>query len=531
MKLISDFKTDAEELTKKIELQNNELKLEINERFNSIANNIPGHIAYINANTLIYEFANNELQKSFGIPLEKIIGSHIIDIIGDENYQFALKYIEEVKKGKPGSYESYFNFSTGKRLCKVNYVPIFGKNNDVVSIGILVYDITEIRHAEQVSKFNQRFNTLADNIPGYIGYINAKTLKYEFVNKAYQKAYGIPYEKIIGSHISDILGEKDYQFALKYIEEAKAGKSVSYENVFKLNTGNRWVRVNYVPEFDENKNVVSIIVNSYDITESKQAELTINQQNKELQQLNADKDRFISVLAHDLRSSFCSAIGFLDLLTENIRQYDISEIEEFIKMIKISAKSTFKLLENILMWVKANSGKIPYEPKKTNFSTICENVISELILTAQTKKIVINHFVGEDIYVYADANMLSAILRNLVSNAIKFTNTDGRISIYAKPHAENITITISDNGVGISPQKLNKMFDITQNISTNGTSNEKGTGLGLLICKELIEKQGGRIWVESELGKGSDFKFTMPLFSKVENIEKVSGNVFVSKIQ
>lgn len=484
---------------------------ENNEKFNSIADNLPAYIAFINANTLTYEFVNNQFQKAFGIPREKIIGCHIKDINSEINFQFAHKYIEEVKAGNPVSYENYYKLSTGNRLIKVNSVPIFGENNTVVSIGVLAYDITAIRHAEQVLEFNQRFNTLADHIPGSIGYINANTLRYEYVNKAFQKAYGIPYEKIIGSHVCEIIGEEKYQFALKYIEEVRAGNSVSYENVFNIDTGNRWLKVNYVPEFDENNNVVSIITNSYDITEAKQAELTISQQNKELQQLNADKDRFVSILAHDLRSPFTSILGLLDLLTENIREYDISKIEEFLDTIKISAQNTFNLLENILTWARSNSGKITFEPKKINLSTICDDVISNLIQTAQTKEISINHFIADDITIYADSNMLSTIFRNLISNAIKFTNNNGKISIYAKPHHTNILISVSDNGVGIDPQTLNKMFDISQNITTTGTSNEKGTGLGLLICKEFVEKNGGKIWVESELGKGSNFKFTMPL--------------------
>lgn len=219
-----------------------------NEKFNSIADNLPGYIAFVNADTLTYEFVNSQFQKAFGIPREKIIGCHLKDIVSERNFEFALKYIEEVKAGTPVSYENYYKLLNGNRLIKVNSVPIFGENNKVVSIGVIAYDITEIRHAEQVLEFNQKFETLANHIPAYIGYINANTLRYEYVNKAFQKAYGIPYEKIIGSHMSEIIGEEKYQFALKYIEEVREGKPVSYENEFNINTGKRWVKVNYVPE-------------------------------------------------------------------------------------------------------------------------------------------------------------------------------------------------------------------------------------------------------------------------------------------
>jgi len=233
--------------------------------------------------------------------------------------------------------------------------------------------------------------------------------------------------------------------------------------------------------------------------------------NSKLSQLNADKDRFIAILAHDLKSPFNSILGFLDLLTENIRKYDIDKIEDFINIINNSAKTTFNLLEDILMWVRANSGKIPFVPQMLNFGTIYNEVIENLKLTANTKSITINHFAKGDIKVFADKNMLNTILRNLVSNSIKFTNINGQIDVYAEKTQTNVIITVSDNGVGIEPETLTKLFEISQKISTEGTANEKGTGLGLLLCKEFVEKHSGKIWVESELGKGSSFKFTMPL--------------------
>ncbi len=247
------------------------------------------------------------------------------------------------------------------------------------------------------------------------------------------------------------------------------------------------------------------------IIENKRSNEIISEQNIELHKINTDKDRFITILAHDLKSPFNSILGFLDLLTKNIRKYDIDKIEKQLSIVNNSAQKTFRLLEDILMWVRANSGKIPYEPQKLNFATICNEVIENLKLTANTKDITINHFATDEITVFADENMLNTVLRNLVSNSIKFTNKSGRIDIYAETNHKIVTITISDNGIGIEPDTLNKIFEISQKTSTDGTENEKGTGLGLLLCKDFVEIHGGTIWVESELGKGSDFKFTIPL--------------------
>ena len=169
------------------------------------------------------------------------------------------------------------------------------------------------------------------------------------------------------------------------------------------------------------------------------------------------------------------------------------------------------------MWVRANSGKISFEPQKLNFGTICTEVIENMRETANTKNITINQFLADEIIIFADKNMLNTVLRNLVSNSIKFTNKNGRIDIYAEANHTNAIIIVSDNGIGIEPDTKNKLFDISQILSTEGTENEKGTGLGLILCKDFVGKHGGKIWVESEVGKGSDFKFTLPLNQEMTN--------------
>jgi signal transduction histidine kinase len=169
------------------------------------------------------------------------------------------------------------------------------------------------------------------------------------------------------------------------------------------------------------------------------------------------------------------------------------------------------LLEDILLWVRANSGKIPYEPEKINLAIISDDVIDILKLNAINKSITINNFVANGITVFADKHMLNTILRNLISNSIKFTTNNGHIDIYAKKNPLNVTITVSDNGIGIKPDTLQNLFESKQTTSTQGTANEKGTGLGLMLCKEFVLKHGGKIWAESELQKGSVFTFTMPL--------------------
>ena len=256
---------------------------------------------------------------------------------------------------------------------------------------------------------------------------------------------------------------------------------------------------------------LTLLMNSvWKVIERKNMELELKEKNQELIELNIDKDRFVSILAHDLKSPFNSILGYLSLLTKNIHKYDIDKIENQINIINNTAQNTFNLLESILMWAHTQSGKINFEPQPLNISNVYNDVMQSLLLNADNKKIAINYAVYEDIKVFADLNMLSTILRNLISNAIKFTNIGGQIHIFVLSLETNVEITISDTGVGIEPENISKLFDYSHVYTSIGTNNEKGTGLGLVLCKEFVEKHGGKIWLKSELGKGSEFKFTIP---------------------
>jgi signal transduction histidine kinase len=246
--------------------------------------------------------------------------------------------------------------------------------------------------------------------------------------------------------------------------------------------------------------------------EKRAAELiNVNKSLEQSIQLNADKNLFISILAHDLRSPFNALLGLSELLLENIQKYDIEEIEKSIILINKSSQNTFELLEDLLKWAGMQSGKLPFNPQKVSFGNVCKEIREILRLYAQAKKIAIYCFDVDNMNIMADIDMLKAIFRNLISNAIKFTNDSGQIDIYAERNQTDVTITISDNGIGIKPENISKLFNISQIHSTTGTAKETGSGLGLVICKEFVERHGGKIWVESEYGKGSNFKFTLPI--------------------
>jgi len=219
----------------------------------------------------------------------------------------------------------------------------------------------------------------------------------------------------------------------------------------------------------------------------------------------------LKILAHDLKQPFNTLLGFSDLLLKNIDKYDKEKIVNQIKIINKTTHKTYHLLEDLLLWSKSQTNKLSFAQQSISLNEICREQIEHIKTHADTKNIIIKYFETDNIQVFADSNMIKTIFRNLILNAVKFTNNNGQINIYAEKNYINAIITISDNGIGIDKNVIPKLWDITEQFTTTGTDGEKGTGFGLILCKEFVEKHGGKIWVESELGKGSDFKFTMPL--------------------
>ncbi len=274
-------------------------------------------------------------------------------------------------------------------------------------------------------------------------------------------------------------------------------------------------KIKFAQQSEENEKLAEELIIA-NLAVALQSELIIAKEKAEeneiqLRELNATKDKLFSIIAHDLRNPFNSILGFSELLIENVKKYEAAETEECLRLISLSAKKTIILLDNLLSWAKSQTGQINYKPEKLILSSIIQDILDISISNAKIKNISLNYMQSGDIKVYADKNMLTTVLRNLISNAIKFTKPGGEIKVFTISEQNQAEISISDNGVGMNDGTRKKLFKISANITTVGTAEEKGSGLGLVLCKEFVEKLGGNIWVESETGKGSDFKFTLPL--------------------
>ena len=237
----------------------------------------------------------------------------------------------------------------------------------------------------------------------------------------------------------------------------------------------------------------------------------IELQRDELEKANITKNRFFSIIAHDLKNPFHSILGFTDLLIKNYDEFDDCRKQEFLRLINESSQFANNLLDNLLYWARTQTDRIKYSPIRFDLHSLVNEIQQMMRVNAEKKQLALLNLVPEATYVYADRNMIHTVLRNLVSNAIKFTPSEGTISVGADPEDDFLCVSVKDNGVGIPPEKQDKLFIFGAFHSTPGTAGEPGTGLGLIICNEFIRKHGVELRLTSATGEGTTFAFGLPL--------------------
>ncbi|MCB2196639.1 MAG: hypothetical protein KQH79_12325 [Bacteroidetes bacterium] len=249
----------------------------------------------------------------------------------------------------------------------------------------------------------------------------------------------------------------------------------------------------------------------------KKAKKTISLQKEEIEKhreqlkgLNASKDRFFSIIAHDLRNPIAGFLNLTEILTNNFDVFSEKESKEFIDVMNQASKQLYNLLENLLQWSRAQTGSITYEPQFVPVKKMVDETIDALMINIENKHIKINVKVDNKTIVFVDENMITTVIRNLISNAIKFSHPEGVITLRCNSLDKFVELSVIDQGVGIPKEAQQKLFKIDQSVTTEGTSQEKGTGLGLILCKEFVEKNSGEISVDSDLNKGSAFTIKLP---------------------
>lgn len=242
----------------------------------------------------------------------------------------------------------------------------------------------------------------------------------------------------------------------------------------------------------------------------KASEEEIKKKNEELKEINETKDKFFSIISHDLRSPFQGLLGISNYLVDEFDNLPNEEIKELISTLNEALRNQYKFLDDLLNWSRLQSGRLTLEKTKFNLHTLVENVENLFETNLQTKKIELINHIPKEQFIFADEDMIFLLIRNLVSNAIKFTKPFGKIEITSYEFEYHLQIVVADNGIGIKPENLDKLFRLDSHYTTRGTNSETGNGLGLTLCKEIVTKHNGQIWVKSEVDKGTKIFFTIP---------------------
>lgn len=259
-----------------------------------------------------------------------------------------------------------------------------------------------------------------------------------------------------------------------------------------------------------NGEIIGAVVTFLDITERIKILDSLMQSELQLRELVATKDKFFSIIAHDLKTPFSSILGFSDLMIEKVKNKDYDVVEKYAEIIQTSANRADALLTNLLEWSRAQLGRMEYNPEHVDLCELFKDSVNMISDFAQQKSVTLSTDLPKFALAYIDKTMINSVLRNLITNAIKFSFPGGVVNIILNADKKDFIISVKDNGVGIKAEDVNKLFRIDESITTKGTLNETGTGLGLILCKEFVEKNNGKIWLQSEPGKGSVFTFTLP---------------------
>lgn len=368
----------------------------------------------------------------------------------------------------------------------------------------------ELKKREEILKLSEaKYRSLIENLSDIIYTFDLKGYL-TYVSSAVTK-YGYTPEELIGKNLDYLVHEDDIPKFRQYTMELLRGNfhPVTIKLYHKDRTILHFQTTNSVFIEHRKKKINGVLT---DITDRILMENDLKSSEHKLLEANQSKDRFFSILAHDLKSPFTGILGFSEFLITEIGDLSADEISEFAERINSSAKAILELLNNLLDWSRIQTNRLKFVPDRVEVDTILHHVNSILLPLTYEKEIELILEVEEGLAVNADKDMLETVIRNLISNSIKFTPRNGSIIVTADKVGEFVEFSISDSGVGMSEDTMSKLFKMDEFVTTIGTENEKGTGLGLLLCYEFIKKHGGLLEVESREGEGSTFSFSIPIY-------------------
>jgi PAS domain S-box-containing protein len=464
---------------------------------------------------------NDAAVEMMGPSREGLLGKSDYDLYPKDQADIFWKYDEKVFAEGSSNNEEQITWSDGTLHDIVTHKQLYNeKTSGKKFIVGTIHDISSYKKIEHDLRASEmKYRELFDNANDFIittdlegNITNANRTLLNYLNtdidgitkfNVYNYVNDDDKELVFGLKDKILSGQLDSSFEVNALDFDR--NPVTYEIKASL--------------INEDERPVGIQCVFSDITQSREARLKLEKYNKNLLELNKTKDKFFSIIAHDLRNPYSSMIGFSELLLEDLEKLSMDEIRDSLKIIRNSAKNSLNLLENLLAWSRLETGRMHFDPSKVVLTEMVDEVVNVLFSLAYRKKIEINNMVESDVILSSDKNMLNTILNNLVMNAIKFTPIGGEINIYATRMAADpesgkdfYKISVADTGIGMDAEFCKQLFTQNKPVSNPGTEKEQGTGLGLLLSREMVERHGGKISAESTPGKGSVFSFLIPVF-------------------
>lgn len=484
--------------------------------FQIMIDNAPVMVSYKSINDKIVH-VNRAFADFVGVPSNKIIGMTTFDLIPNPAaaQQIRDHDLEVMRTGIPllNQYMKWSGPNQKEIWVLYSKLPFYDSNGTIIGTISYIMDVNDRMTAEnELRKSEEKYRLLVDEVSDGFYIIDTEGM-FTFANRALANLLG--YEDP-----NEIIGRSFVEFLLPGEAEKQ---SLQYHNALALGLDNDLVitevlRKDGTHAILEIRSRIIFVDNKpigfrgvvLDITERKNAELQLQKYADELKSANEARDRFYSIIAHDLRGPFQAFLNVSEMCATEIDTLTTEEIKIFATELNLALKRQYQLLTDLLDWTRLQTKDFNLNLENSKLHILVNEVIDSLALMSKQKEIKVKNKVDKNSFILTDTHLLKLALRNLISNGIKFTNRKGFVIISSKTLDGYIAVTVSDNGIGISKEDISKLFTRNERFSTDGTAMETGTGLGLMICKQIVEKHGGNIWIESELGKGSKFIFTIP---------------------
>ncbi len=451
-------------------------------------------------------FVNRAFCQTYGMSKEEVVGKP-----GRNLWQSTVAYVDHrshladhFEQGWEGDTE-HKHKTNGIFFVSLSVSPIFNEEGTPTGVLGIVRDVTERKIVEETMTLRSRaFGEIMEGVS--IADPNLPDNPLIYVNEGFERLTGYSMYDVVGQNCRFLQGPETDPAAVEKIRQALKEKrkcTVDLIN-YRKNGTPFWNRVSMTPYFNDQGKLINFVGIQSDITLIKDSE-------QRLQELNASKDKFFSIISHDLQSPLAMVLSSTEMLANRALKMKPEKVQRFASNIHNSAKRLNDLLKNLLTWARLQSGRMAHEPTRLEPKGLIHNTVTLLEKNASDKQIKVAINLEGEHWVYADKNMVETVFRNLLSNAIKFTPTGGQVYVDLIERGEMLECHVRDTGVGISEPNQKKLFAIGQHFTTMGTNQEQGTGVGLILCKDFVERNGGTIKVESTLGQGTTFKFTLPI--------------------